>query len=176
MEYLGHVLSAEGVSTDPAKVQAVADWATPQNVSELRSFLGLAGYYRRFIQNYGIMCRPLHDMLKKGNFIWTSTQDRAFAQVKQALTSAPVLALPDFTTPFVLETDASGKGIGAVLMQNGRALAYFSASLCPRNAAMSTYEKEALAIVEALKKWRHYFLGAKLIIKIDRSTISEIHH
>lgn len=125
--------------------------------------------------NYGIMCKPLHDMLKKGQFMWSAAQDTAFQQVKQAVISAPVLALPDFSTPFILETDASGTGIGAVLMQNGKALAYYSAALCPRNSVMSTYEKEALAIVEALKRWRHYFLGAKLIIKTDQQSLKFYH-
>jgi hypothetical protein len=174
VEYLGHVISAEGVSTDPSKVSAVADWEIPQNVTQLRSFLGLAGYYRRFIKNFGLLCRPLHDMLKKGSFQWTPAQDQAFKAVQQALIHAPVLALPNFTEPFTLETDASGNGIGAVIMQNGRPIAYFSAALCPRNATMSAYEKEALAIIEALKRWRHYFLGSRLIIKTDQQSLKYI--
>lgn len=174
VEYLGHIISAAGVATDPKKISAIADWPTPDNVTKLRSFLGLAGYYRRFIKNYGLICRPLHDLLKKGNFHWATEHDTAFSQLKQALISAPVLALPNFAQPFVLETDASGKGIGAVLMQQGRPLAYYSSSLCPRNAAMSTYEKEALAILEALKKWRHYLLGNEVIIKTDQQSLKFI--
>lgn len=111
VEYLGHVISAEGVPTDPKEISAIADWPTPDNVTKLRSFLGLAGYYRRFIKNYGLICRPLHDLLKKGNFLWTAAHEAAFTQLKQALISTPVLALPNFAQPFVLETDASGKGI-----------------------------------------------------------------
>jgi hypothetical protein len=174
VEYLGHVISAQGVSTDPTKISAIAEWATPKSVTQLRSFLGLAGYYRRFIKGFGVICRPLHDLLKKGNFNWTAQHDAAFSQVQQALISAPVLALPNFSEPFTLETDASGVGIGAVIMQQGRPIAYFSAALCPRNAAMSAYEKEALAIIEALKRWRHYFLGSKLVIKTDQQSLKFI--
>lgn len=174
VEYLGHVISASGVSTDPAKIQAIAEWQTPKSVTQLRSFLGLAGYYRRFIQSYSIICRPLHDMLKKGQFQWSEPQDKAFQQLKHALITAPVLALPNFSQPFILETDASGTGIGAVILQGGRAIAYYSSALCPRNSALSTYEKEALAILEALKKWRHYFLGSTLIIKTDQQSLKFI--
>ena len=112
--------------------------------------------------------------LKKGQFSWTTVHDTTFAQLQQALITAPVLALPNFSQPFVLETDASGKGIGAVLMQQGRPIAYYSSALCPRNAALSTYEKEALAILEALKRWRHYLLGRELIIKTDQQSLKFI--
>lgn len=116
----------------------------------------------------------MHDLLKKGQFSWKEEHDKAFGQLQQALITAPVLALPNFSKPFILETDASRKGIGAVLMQQGRPLAYYSSSLCPRNAALSTYEKEALAILEALKKWRHYLLGNELIIKTDQQSLKFI--
>ncbi|XP_073355335.1 uncharacterized protein [Aegilops tauschii subsp. strangulata] len=147
VEYLGHVVSGEGLATEPSKIKAIVDWPTPTDITKLRSFLGLAGYYRRFIKDYGTICRPLHDALKKGKFLWTAEQDKAFRKLQQALVTAPVLALPNFNVPFTLETDASGYGIGVVLMQEGRPLAYYSSSLCPRNVALSTYEKEALAIL-----------------------------
>jgi transposase InsO family protein len=171
VEYLGHVITQDGVSTDPNKIKAISDWETPTSVTQLRSFLGLAGYYRRFIKHYGLICRPLHDLLKKGKFHWTPIHDKAFKLLQEALVTAPVLAMPNFAEPFILETDASGTGIGAVIMQQGKALAYYSSSLCPRNAALSVYEKEALAIIEALKRWRHYFLGSKLIIKTDHQSL-----
>jgi hypothetical protein len=174
VEYLGHVISAQGVATDPSKITAIAEWATPTTVTQLRSFLGLAGYYRRFIKDFGIICRPLHDLLKKGNFHWSTCHDIAFQALQHALITAPVLALPNFHEAFTLETDASGSGIGAVIMQQGRAIAYFSAALCPKNMALSTYEKEALAILEALKRRRHYFLGSKLIIKTDQQSLKYI--
>lgn len=174
VEYLGHVISGEGLSTDPKKISAISDWKTPTTITQLRSFLGLAGYYRRFIKNYGMICRPLHDALKKGQFKWNDEQENAFMALKKALITAPVLALPDFEQPFILVTDASGTGIGAVMLQQGREIAYYSKALCPTNAALSTYEKEALAIIEALKRWRHYFLGNKLIIKTDQQSLKFI--
>jgi hypothetical protein len=106
-------------------------------------------------------------MLKKDSFIWTAEQTTTFNLLKESLITAPVMALPDFSTPFTLETDANGTGIGAVLMQRGKPIAYYNRTIGPRAAAMSTYDKEALAILEALKRWRHYFLGSELLIKTD---------
>jgi hypothetical protein len=118
LEYLGHVIGVHGVATDPAKIQAIRDWPTPSLVKHIRSFLGLAGYYRRFIRQYGVLSRPLSDLLKKNaQFQWTSIHQQAFEALKQALIFAPVLALPDFSESFIVETDASDKGVGAVLMQ-----------------------------------------------------------
>jgi hypothetical protein len=174
VEYLGHVISAKGVATDPQKIVAVQEWSLPKTLTQLRGFLGLTGYYRRFVKNYGQICRPLHDMLKKESFKWTDAQTTAFMILKQALTSAPVMALPNFSLPFTLETDASGNGLGAVLMQEGRPIAYFSRTIGVKASAMSTYEKEALAILEALKRWRHYFLGSELVIKTDQKSLKYI--
>lgn len=152
IEYLGHIVSGEGVATKPSKIQDVVDWPVPKNVSKLRGFLGLTGYYRRFVKGYGTICRPLHDLLKKNSYQWGVEQQKAFDNLKEVMTSCPVLALPNFNQPFVLETDACGIGIGAVLMQEGRPIAYFSKSLGKKAASSSTYEKEAIAILEALKK------------------------
>lgn len=171
VEYLGHVISGEGVATKPQNIEAIQKWPTPHNVSKLRGFLGLTGYYRRFVKNYGQIARPLHELLKKDSFHWSAEQEAAFAQLKQVLTTCPVLALPDFSQPFVLETDACGTGIGAVLMQKGKPIAYYSKCLSPTAAAQSIYEKEALAILEALKKWRHYLLGNPLVIKTDQQSL-----
>lgn len=131
----------------------------PTTVRALRGFLGLAGYYRKFVRHFGIIACPLNDLLKKDSiFIWTSIHDSAFQALKQALCSTPVLALPDFSVPFHVETDASGSGVGAALQQNGHPLAFISKSLSPHNQGLSTYEKEYLAILMAVDAWCHYLM------------------
>ncbi|XP_060190819.1 uncharacterized mitochondrial protein AtMg00860-like [Lycium barbarum] len=116
VEYLGHFISKEGMAIDPRKIAAVEQWPILTNIKQLRGFLGLAGYYRRFIQGYGSICRPLHDLLKKEGYHYIEEATFAFNKLKQALISAPVLAMPNYTQAFLVETDASGKGIGVVLM------------------------------------------------------------
>jgi hypothetical protein len=155
--YLGYVISEKGVATCLDKVQPVANWPQPKNVKELRSFLGLAGYYRKFVQHFGIIARPLTDLLKKNTvFSWTSEHDTTFQTLKRALIQAPVLALLDFSQPFCVETDASYMGIGAVLMQNKHPIAFISKHLGPRLRGLSTYEKEYIAILLAVEQWRSY--------------------
>lgn len=143
ISYLGHVVSKDGISPDPSKIEAVQQWPTPQNIKDLRSFLGLSGYYRKFVRNYALLARPLTDLLKKGTpFVWTTVDQGAFEALKSALVSAPVLALPDFNKPFQIQTDACDSGVGAVLLQDGHPLAFVSKALGPRTRALSTYEKE----------------------------------
>jgi hypothetical protein len=130
---LGHVISEKGHSTNPAKIQAIVSWPTPSNVHELHGFLGLAGYYHKFVRNFGMTARPLTNLLKKdAAFVWMPDHDSAFATLQQALSSALVLALLDFCLPFHIETDASATGVGAVLQWNGHPLAYMSKALGPR--------------------------------------------
>lgn len=137
-----HVIGANGVATDPGKISIVQNWPVPTTIKELHSFLGLAGYYRRFVKNFGMIARPLNDLLKKGvQFTWTEIADQDFQLLKQALISAPVLTIPNFKEPFVVETDASDYGIGAVLHQQGHPIAYASKALDPRTQGLSTYEK-----------------------------------
>jgi hypothetical protein len=151
VSYLGHVISAQGVATDPNKVSAIASWPSPQNVKELRSFLGLAGYYRKFVKHFGIISRPLTNLLKKHTiFVWTTTHEQAFSTLKGCLVSAHVLSFPNFTKTFVIETDASNDDVGAMLMQEGHPLAFMSKSLGTRSQGLSTYEKEYMAILLAV--------------------------
>ncbi|MCI16915.1 Ty3/gypsy retrotransposon protein, partial [Trifolium medium] len=171
VEYLGHFITQEGVSSDPIKIQAVNSWQLPQSLKQLRGFLGLVGYYRRFVKDFGKLAKPLTDLLRKDNFVWTEEATHAFNTLKHALVTAPVLALPDFSKQFVVETDASGKGIGAVLMQDQHLIAYISKSLGPKQQAMSVYERELLAIIYAVQKWGSYLSHALFIIKTDQKSI-----
>jgi hypothetical protein len=171
--YLGYVISAAGVSTSPEKVKAVVDWPVPQNAKELRSFLGLASYYRKFVQHFGIISKPLTELLKKNTmFIWISDHDVAFQTLKTALVTAPVLTLPDFSLQFCIETDASDYGVGVVLMQNNHPIAYISKALGPKMRGLSIYEKEYVAILLAVEQWRSYLQCGEFIIATDQKSLS----
>lgn len=172
LEYLRHIIGVAGVSTDLGKVKAVQDWLVPKNLRQLRGFLGLVGYYRKFIQGYGLMTNPLTKFLKKDvKYVWSPLAQEAFDSVKQALTQAPVLRLPDFTQQFVVQTDACDKGIGAVLLHQGHPISFLSKALGPRAQALSTYEKECLAILLAIQRWRPYLQHEEFIIQTDHRSL-----
>ncbi|XP_066317156.1 uncharacterized protein [Miscanthus floridulus] len=172
VEYLGHCISGKGVATEPSKISAVQQWPRPQNLKQLRGFLGLTGYYRKFIKSYGMISKPLSDLLKKFvPFLWTSTSEEAFLTLKDALVHAPVLAIPNFEKQFVIETDASDVGFGAVLMQEGHPVAFLSKPVSSRNQALSTHEKECMAIILAVDKWRSYLQHQEFIIKTDHRSL-----
>ncbi|CAL1396383.1 unnamed protein product [Linum trigynum] len=174
LEYLGHIISDTRVKADPNKIQAMTNWPRPTSVTEMRGFLGLTGYYRKFIRNYGAIAKSLTDLLKKGASGWSDSAETAFTDLKRAMASAPTLAMPNFQLPFVIEADASGKGIGAVLAQEGRPIAFMSKVLGPAKAAWSTYQKEMLAITTAVQMWRPYLLGQKFHIYTDQKSLKYI--
>ena len=128
-QYLEHWISQKGVEADGEKVRAMVNWSLPKNVSELRGFLGLTRYYRRFVKKYGDIAAPLTKQLQKKRFNWGEEATIAFEKLKRAMVSVPVLALPNFALPFVIETNASGFGLGVILSQNSRLTAYFSQKL-----------------------------------------------
>jgi hypothetical protein len=149
VEYLGHIISGQGVATDPSKIKYIIEWKQAQTMKQLRGFLGLTGHYRRFIKGYASICQPLYLALKKDNFNWGPEQMAAFEQLKQIMSRPPLLRLPNFSIPFILETYACKSGLGAVLMQEGRPIAFYTQCLGPKANAQSVYEKEALAILHA---------------------------
>lgn len=171
LEYLGHIISGDGVKVDQEKIKSMIEWPAPTSITELRGFLGLTGYYRKFVKDYGIMARPLTNLLKRGRFLWDAVAEQAFVALKTAMTTTPTLALPDFSTPFVIQTDASGDGIGAVLSQHGRPLAFMSRALGVMKQNWSTYVREMLAIVIAIRTWRPYLLGRRFTIQTDQRSL-----
>lgn len=159
------------MSTDPAKIQAMVDWPTPKSLKGLRGFLGLTGYYRKYVTSYGTICRPLTDLLIKDALKWNDEAELAFAALKSAMSSTPVMVLSDFTKEFIVETDAIHSDIGAVLMQEGRPISYFSKVLAPKHRGKSIYEKEYLALLNAVDKWRHYLQFKHFVIRTDHHSL-----
>lgn len=165
--YLGHLVSHKGVRADPAKIDAMTSWPQPKTLKQLRGFLGLTGYYHRFVAGYATIAALLTELLKWDNFKWTLEATQAFEKLKQIMTETPVLHLPDFSKTFVVETDASNLGIGGVLMQEEHPIAYFSKKLGPRMIGALAYLRELLAVVESIAKWRQYLLGRPFIVWTD---------
>ena len=177
LPFLGYVITEEEISPDPSMIQKIKDFPQPRTIKGLRSFLGLAGYYRKFVKGFSQIAAPLFKLLRNQElFIWTMDQEEAFQQIKQHLTTAPILIYPDFTKKFYLYTDASNSGLGAVLSQkdkDGReqVVAYASVTLKPNEQKYGVTEKEALAVVWAVRQFRHYILGTVFEIITDHNAL-----
>ena len=176
--FLGHKITCDGIKMDPAKVQAVMDWPIPRNVKDVRSFLGLAGYYRKFIRGYSRISAPLNELTKKEKgFAWSSSEQQAFEEIKKQMCSAPVLITPDPKLPYVIFTDASGYAVGACLCQdqgNGlQPICFYSHKMNEAERRYATHEQELLAIVKAVKEWRHYLHGSTfpIVIQTDHNSL-----
>ena len=173
IDFLGHRISGSGVATCPTKISAVADWAPCQNVKQVRQFLGLTGYYRKFIANYSSIAAPLTNLLQTDTkFVWDEVAQGAMNKLKEALITSPVLAYPQQDEQYILDTDASDYGIGAVLsqVQDGvkKVIAYASRKLSRREQNYAAYRKEMLALVYYVKYFRHYLLGVRFIVRTDK--------
>ena len=161
LEYMGHIVTNHGVKVDQSEIEVMVNRPRPNNISELHGFLGLTGYYRKFVRNYGLLARPLTNLLKKGQFEWNDEVEQAFLGLKHAMTTTPILAMPNFSEPFTIETEASSDGIGAVFTQQGLPIVFMSRALGVTKLSCSTYAKEILAILQAIQTWRPYLLGEK---------------
>ncbi|KAK1421783.1 hypothetical protein QVD17_24409 [Tagetes erecta] len=175
VQFLGHTVNDKGIYVDPAKIEAIQKWAEPKTPTEIRSFLGLAGYYRRFIPNFSKIAVPLTTLTQKGvPYNWGSEQAQAFQSLKHALCNAPILTLPDGNDDFVVYCDASNRGLGCVLMQRGKVIAYASRQLKIHEKNYTTHDLELGAVVFALKIWRHYLYGTKCVVFTDHKSLQHI--
>ncbi len=168
-------MSADGVSVDPDKAKVMREWPLPRSRADLRSFLGLAQYFKRFIPNLSTVAAPLSDLTSETKVYdwdnWHASDVAAFNKLKELLTTPPVLALPDFNAEFVVMSDASVRGCGAVLMQHGRVVAYCSRKFTPAECNYSTGEQELLGLITALREWRCYLEGAPVTLVTDHNPL-----
>ncbi|KAI3696894.1 hypothetical protein L6452_29499 [Arctium lappa] len=175
VQFLGHVVTRDGVKVDPSKIEAMMNWEPPKSPSEIRSFLGLAGYYRRFIQDFSKIASSLTVLTRKNvKFEWTETQEKAFRILQKKLCEAPILTLPEGSEDFVVYSDASKMGLGCVLMQRGKVIAYASRQLKIHEQNYPTHDLELAAVVFALKLWRHYLYGTKCTLYTDHKSLKYV--
>ncbi|KAI3797412.1 hypothetical protein L1987_32669 [Smallanthus sonchifolius] len=175
VQFLGNVVNEKGIHVDPSKIEAIKNLAAPSTPTKVRQFLGLAGYYRRFIEGFSKISQPLTALIQKGKaYTWSDKQELAFQLLKQKLCSAPILALPKGTDDFVVYCDASIQGLGCVLMQREKVIAYASRQLKIHEKNYTTHDLELGAVVFALKIWRHYLYGTKCTIYTDHKSLQHI--
>jgi hypothetical protein len=175
VSFMGHIISEGGISVDPSKIQDILSWEAPKSVSEIHSFLGLAGYYRRFIEGFSKRTKTMTELLGKDKkFEWTAKCESSFQELKQRLTIAPVLIMPDMEKQFLIYCDASGKGLGCILMQDGHVVAYASQQLRKHEEHYPTDDLELVAVVHALELWRYYLIGKRCEIYSDHKSLKYI--
>nr|GEZ64552.1 putative reverse transcriptase domain-containing protein [Tanacetum cinerariifolium] len=175
VQFLGHVIDSQGIHVDPAKIESVKEWASPKSPTEIRQFLGLAGYYRRFIEGFSKIAKPMTKLAqKKVKFEWGDKQEAMFQLLKQKLCSAPILAFPKGSEDFIVYCDDSNKGLGAVLMQREKVISYASRQLKIHEKNYMTHDLELGAVVFALKIWRHYLYGTKCTLFTDHKSLQHI--
>ncbi|GJT30990.1 putative reverse transcriptase domain-containing protein [Tanacetum coccineum] len=175
VQFLGHVIDSKGIHVDPAKIESIKDWESPKSPTEIRQFLGLAGYYRRFIEGFSKIAKSMTKLTqKKVVFDWGDKQEAAFQLLKEKLCNAPILALPEGAEKFIVYCDASHKGLGVVLMQNEKVIAYASRQLKIHEKNYTTRDLELGAVVFALKIWRHYMYETKCTVFIDHKSLQHI--
>ena len=173
--FLGFIITPAGIAVDPAKTSAIQAWPTPQSLFDARSFHGLAQFYQRFIRNFSAIAAPLTDLFRRDQFAWNPSADRAFQQLKLALSTAPVLRLPNFLKLFDVATDAYGVGIGAVLSQDTHPVSYFSEKLNEAKVRYSNYDRELYVVVQAVRYWRHYLLHKEFTLYSDHDALRFLH-
>lgn len=172
--FLGYVIYGNGISVDSYKIEAIQTWPTPTTFTAARSFHGLASFYRRFIRNFSTIMAPITDCMHGKTFHWTPEAATAFSLIKEKLTHAPLLVLPDFSTPFELTCDVSKVGIGAVLSQHNHPIAYFSEKLHGPKARYRAYDVEFYAVVRAVRHWRHYLYQQEFILYTDHDALKHL--
>jgi hypothetical protein len=170
--FLGYVVTLQGIEVDESKIHAIKSWPTPSTVTQVRSFLGRVGFYQCFVRDFITITTPLHELTKKGvSFNWGPTHEQAFKTLKSKLTQAPLLQLLDFAKMFEVECDASGLGIGGVLLQGGKQVAFYSEKLSGPSMNYSTYDKELYALVRVLHTWQHYLWSREFVIHLDHESL-----
>jgi hypothetical protein len=170
VQYMGYIIDEWGVHVDPTKIQVIRDWPAPTTLTELRSFLGLANFYHRFVLGFSHITWPLSQVTKGGEkekLFWYESQQKAFRELKHRLFLAPVLTLPNLQQPFEIETYTSDYAIGVVLTQHGNPVAYHSETLSNTIQKYPTYDKDMYSIVQACRQWKHYIFGKETVIHTD---------
>nr|GEX11165.1 putative reverse transcriptase domain-containing protein [Tanacetum cinerariifolium] len=175
VQFFGHVINSEGIHVDPAKIKSIKDWVLPKTPTEIHQFLGLAGYYRRFVKGFLKIAKPMTKLTKKNvKFDWSEKAEATFYLLKKKLCSAPIMALPEGSENFVVYYDASRKGLGVVLMQREKVIAYASHQLKIHEKNYTTHNLELGAVVFALKMWRHYLYDTKYVVFTDHKSLQHI--